>query len=47
MVVLMVRGNDPLVCHLFNYQGGIVASYHCQYEPALGGDVRTVIKRLG
>jgi hypothetical protein len=43
---------DPRIVHVYFMNDGMtgidhVESYRCEYEPALGGSVRTVIKRLG
>jgi hypothetical protein len=40
---------DPAIVHIYSLRAGprSVESYRCHYEPALGGSVRTIIKKLG
>lgn len=51
-VVYFVRSDaDPLIVHLYFLEDAwrgfkYIESYRCHYEPAQGGSVRTVIKRL-
>lgn len=52
LVVLMVRGADNrAIAHVYYRKDGAaldrIESYHCQYEPAHGGSVRTIVRKLG
>ena len=47
-VVYMARSaGDPHIAHVFHLREiRTIESYLCKYEPAQGGSVRTIIKRL-